>query len=45
MQSFPEIPCDRITIDDYMALMLKGTPMRAGAPMQAGANNAKGGER
>lgn len=38
MQMFPEIPCDRITIDDYMALMLKGVPMRMGA------NNAKGGE-
>lgn len=39
MQAFPEIPCDRITIDDYMALMLKG------APMQTGAKNTKGGER
>ena len=24
MRAFPEIPCDRVSIDDYMALMLKG---------------------
>lgn len=24
MRSFPQVPCDRVTIDDYMALMLKG---------------------
>lgn len=39
MQAFPEIPCDRITIDDYMALMLKGVSMHTDT------NNAKGGER
>ena len=35
-ESFPDIPCDRMTIDDYMALMLKGSSTGA---------NAKGGER
>ena len=34
-ESFPDIPCDRMTIDDYMALMLKGS----------GTGAAKGGER
>ena len=24
---FPRIPCDRVTIDDYMALMLKGSAL------------------
>ena len=24
MRAFPDIPCDRVSIDDYMALMLKG---------------------
>ena len=38
-RTFPEIPCDRVSIDDYMALMLKGSVLhpRAGA--------AKGGDR
>ena len=38
-ESFPDIPCDRMTIDDYMALMLKG--LGSGESM----NVAKGGER
>ncbi len=25
VRAFPEIPCDRVSIDDYMALMLKGS--------------------
>ncbi len=25
MRAFPQIPCDRVSIDDYMALVLKGT--------------------
>lgn len=28
MRAFPEIPCDRVSIDDYMALMLKGAVLR-----------------
>ena len=24
LEAFPEIPCDRATIDDYLRLMLKG---------------------
>lgn len=38
-RAFPEIPCDRVSIDDYMALMLKGSVLhpRTGA--------AKGGDR
>ena len=38
-RTFPQIPCDRVSIDDYMALMLKGSVLhpRAGA--------AKGGDR
>ena len=34
-ENFPDIPCDRMTIDDYMALVLKGVDASA----------AKGGER
>ncbi len=26
LEAFPEIPCDRATIDDYLRLMLKGAP-------------------
>ena len=33
-ENFPDIPCDRMTIDDYMALMLKGSSV-----------GTKGGER
>lgn len=28
MRAFPEIPCDRVSIDDYMALVLKGAVLR-----------------
>ena len=24
LEAFPEIPCDRVTIDDYLRLTLKG---------------------
>lgn len=38
-RAFPEIPCDRVSIDDYMALMLKGSVLH---PRGAA---AKGGDR
>ena len=38
-ESFQDIPCDRMTIDDYMALMLKGSSAGASA------STAKGGDR
>lgn len=37
-RAFPDIPCDRVTVDDYMALMLKG------AELHPGASAAKGGD-
>ena len=38
-RTFPQIPCDRVSIDDYMALMLKGSVLH---PRGAA---AKGGDR
>ena len=38
-RAFPQIPCDRVSIDDYMALMLKGSVLH---PRGAA---AKGGDR
>ena len=35
---FPQIPCDRVSIDDYMALMLKG------AVLHPRVDAAKGGD-
>ena len=50
-ESFPDIPCDRMTIDDYMALMLKGERVHGGAAVHPvsstaqPAHFAKGGDR
>lgn len=38
MRAFSEVPCDRVTIDDYMALMLKGVELHPGS------RAAKGGD-
>lgn len=36
-RAFPEIPCDRISIDEYMTMMLKGESVHAGvAPKRGG---------
>ncbi len=36
MRAFPQIPCDRVSIDDYMALMLKGAVPHPRAAAQEG---------
>lgn len=36
MRAFPQIPCDRVSIDDYMALMLKGAVLHPRAAAQEG---------
>ena len=33
---FPQIPCDRVSIDDYMALVLKGTVLHPRDGVQKG---------
>lgn len=36
MRAFPQIPCDRVSIDDYMALMLKGAVLHPRAVVREG---------
>ena len=36
MRAFPQIPCDRVSIDDYMALVLKGTVLHPRDGVQKG---------
>lgn len=36
MRAFPQIPCDRVSIDDYMALVLRGTVLHPRAGVQEG---------
>ncbi len=36
MRAFPQIPCDRVSIDDYMALALKGAVLHPRAGAQEG---------